>query len=197
MDIIAWIIVGIFCIAFIVSKNSQQREEQREERKRKLRIAEREKKEQANNAYQGWLIEMEEQYGNLTKSIPIDEIKMRNIHIFEKSKTIFIKGEKYSFKDIISCNIERIVTKGKVEKHITAPDEFEMAKQQLLYGMGQKYNVTSTTHIETTPDKVKYMIYIGLNSLSAPQISLSTVNSEKANEIQNLMNIIIQSNQNS
>ena len=72
-----------------------------------------------------------------------------------------------------------------------------MAEQQVLWGMGQKYNVKSTTRIEQSPDIYKYIVYIGINSISTPQIQFTLSSIDVANEINNLINVIIALNNNS
>ena len=130
-------------------------------------------------------------YGCLTKQISIGGIKENNIYVYEESRTIFILGNKYIFSDIVSCNIEKYLRRKGKTTQTTTPDKFEMAEQQVLWGMGKKYNVKSTTRIEHTPDIYGYTVYIGINSISHPQIQFSLSSIDVANEICNLINVIV------
>ena len=114
------------------------------------------------------------------------------LSVLEATKTIFIKNKKYSFSDILSCNVEQVLFKKGTETHVTTPDKIEMASEQALWGMGKKYNVKTTTVVTTTPDQYKYVVYIGIRSISDPQIQISFDKQTKANEIKNLMIAIME-----
>lgn len=186
------IIVAMLFFVYIMQntpkkKAEKQRQLEEARKKQKERELEEIKKEEEWKA----LMENREHiFGDLTKVVKISYQRENQIYVYEQAKTIFIKGNKYAFNDILSCEVERIVTAGKIQELTTTPDKGEMATQQFLYGMGQKYNVKNTTRVVTTPEKVKYIVYIGLNSISTPQITFELSSGEVANEVKSLMNAI-------
>ncbi len=195
--ILATIVLSVFlCIYFfrLWNKSEKNKVEKRfkNEEKEKIRAEERAKeKAELERVMQ----ERENEFGTLTKELKIRVHRKNNIFIYEKAKTIFMDENKYSFVDILSCTIEKHVVKG-VERHTTTPDKGEMAVEQVLWGMGKQYNVKSHTVVERTPDKVSYKVYIGINSLTTPQLSYTFTSEEKAHELCNIMNVIINSNKN-
>lgn len=180
--------VGIAFIAWLMDASKKAEEERKKRVKEMLAQEERKKLER-----QTLLDEREREFGILTKEIRIDRDKY--IHVYEGGKTIFILEQAYKFEDILTCSIEKVLVKKGTTTQITTPDRREMAEQQVLWGMGQKYNVKSTTQIRTTPDEYKYVVYIGVNSISNPQISLTTKSHYIANEICSLINVIISTRQ--
>ena len=203
--------VRAFCIAIIVAlfialivwgykrEEAIRNAKKEKDKAEKLQI-EKEREEVRLKAQKEWENLLEERikvYGGLTKQINIGYKRENNIYVYEESKTIFIMGKKYMFKEIISCNIEKSLYRKGRTTQTTTPDKFEMAEQQVLYGMGQKYNVKSTTRIEQSPDIYKYIVYIGINSISTPQIQFTLSSIDVANEINNLINVIIALNNNS
>ncbi len=196
------IIVALF-IALIVwgyKREEAIRNAKKEKDKAEKLQIEKEREEVRLKAQKEWENLLEERikvYGGLTKQINIGYKRENNIYVYEESKTIFIMGKKYMFKEIISCNIEKSLYRKGRTTQTTTPDKFEMAEQQVLWGMGQKYNVKSTTRIEQSPDIYKYIVYIGINSISTPQIQFTLSSIDVANEINNLINVIIALNNNS
>lgn len=203
--------VRAFCIAIIVAlfialivwgykrEEAIRNAKKEKDKAEKLQI-EKEREEVRLKAQKEWDNLLEERikvYGGLTKQINIGYKRENNIYVYEESKTIFIMGKKYMFKEIISCNIEKSLYRKGRTTQTTTPDKFEMAEQQVLWGMGQKYNVKSTTRIEQSPDIYKYIVYIGINSISTPQIQFTLSSINVANEINNLINVIIALNNNS
>ena len=189
--IIAVVIIGII-VAFVSPSKEQLKEEA--ERKKKLEYERQQEREKKEAAWNNVLLEREKKMGTLTKSISINYDKEKSIYVYADTSVIFINGSQHSFDDILSCRIETKTTKGK-ETHITTPDKFQMAEEQLLWGMGKKYNVKSTTQVVKEPDKIDYTIYIGINSITNPQIILSLGrNATTTNEVNSLMNVIIRSN---
>lgn len=203
--------VRAFCIAIIIAlfialivwgykrEEAIRNAKKEKDKAEKLQI-EKEREEERLKAQKEWENLLEERikvYGGLTKQINIGYKRENNIYVYEGSKTIFIMGKKYMFKDIISCNIEKSLYRKGRTTQTTTPDKFEMAEQQVLWGMGQKYNVKSTTRIEQSPDIYKYIVYIGINSISTPQIQFTLSSIDVANEINNLINVIIALNNNS
>lgn len=199
-DLVRIIIFGGLVISFVISLfyirfSSRKEEEQAKEIERERRRKEQEEKRiQEENDFANLLEQRVKEYGCLTKRISIVSGKENDIFVYEESKTIFIMGKKYMFNDILSCNIEKQVYKKGTTKHITTPDKGEMATQEFLYGMGKKYNVKTTTTVISSPDTYKYIVYIGVNSISSPQIQIALFSSSVANEVNNLMNVIINNN---
>lgn len=203
--------VRAFCIAIIIAlfialiiwgykrEEAIRNAKKEKDRAEKIQI-EKEREEERVKAQKEWENLLEERikvYGGLTKQINIGYKRENNIYVYEESKTIFIMGKKYMFNDIISCNIEKSLYRKGRTTQTTTPDKFEMAEQQVLWGMGQKYNVKSTTRIEKSPDIYRYIVYIGINSISSPQIQFTLSSIDVANEINNLINVIINLNNNS
>lgn len=168
-------------------KAERQRQLEEERERQKKRELEKIKKDEE---WKTLLENREHEFGVLTKVVKIRYQRENQIYVYEQTKTLFIDGNKYAFSDILSCEVERIVTAGKVQEFTTTPDKGEMATQEVLYGMGKKYNVKTTTKVVTTPEKVKYKVYIGLNSISTPQITFELSSGEVANEVKSLMNAI-------
>lgn len=164
-------------------------EKEKAERMQRAKVREEERlKEQKE--WEDLLQERENLYGPLTKQISIDYKRKNDIYVYEDGQIIFIMGVKYKFSDIISCNIDKKIYKKGTTILTTTPDKFEMAEQQVLWGMGQKYNVKSTTHTKTTPDQYMYVVTIGIKSIASPQIEISLKNQSVANEISNLIKVI-------
>lgn len=190
------IVIGLFSFLFLIVAIVQNSPKKRAERQRQLeeereRQKERElEKIKKDEEWKTLLENREYEFGELTKVVKIRYQRENQIYVYEQTKTLFIDGNKYAFSDILSCEVERIVIAGKVQEFTTTPDKGEMATQEVLYGMGKKYNVKTTTKVVTTPEKVKYKVYIGLNSISTPQITFELNSGEVANEVKSLMNAI-------
>lgn len=191
-----FIVIGVLLVGLIVSNIMQNTPEKKAERQRQL---ERERNRQKalelerikkDEEWEALLENRKHEFGELTKVVKIRYQRENQIYVYEQSKILFIDGNKYAFSDILSCEVERIVIAGKVQEITTTPDKGEMATQEVLYGMGKKYNVKTTTKVVTTPEKVKYKVYIGLNSISTPQITFELSSGEVANEVKSLMNVI-------
>ncbi|NDW12485.1 hypothetical protein D0T50_06220 [Bacteroides sp. 214] len=166
----------------------KKEEKQKKAEERKKRI------EMRKEAWAKEIMERESQFGKLTKTINFTIGEEDQIYVYEKGRVVFIYNERYSFDDIISCKIETKTIRG-AEKHITKPDEYELAEEQILWGMGKKYNVKTTTQVLREPDRTTYTVYVGINSIATPQVGLNLgSNASKANEINSLMNAIIHSN---
>lgn len=189
-------LVALF-FAFLVwcyKRDNAKRKAKEEKDKAEMERIAKEREDARLKAQKDWEKLLEgraKSYGCLTKQISIGGIKENNIYVYEESRTIFILGNKYIFSDIVSCNIEKYLRRKGKTTQTTTPDKFEMAEQQVLWGMGKKYNVKSTTRIEHTPDIYGYTVYIGINSISHPQIQFSLSSIDVANEICNLINVIV------
>lgn len=192
-----FIVIGLFSFLFLIVaivQNSPKKRAERQQQLEKERERQKERELEKIKKDEEWktlLENREHEFGELTKVVKIRYQRENQIYVYEQSKTIFIDGNKYAFSDILSCEVERIVTAGKVQEFTTTPDKGEMATQEVLYGMGKKYNVKTTTKVVTIPEKVKYKVYIGLKSISTPQITFELNSGEVANEVKNLMNVII------
>ena len=93
--------------------------------------------------------------GAYSKSIVYEELsrpgQFGNIFVYSDAKTIVICGREYKFDEIVECHLE-----SQGATYVTTPDRYEMAREQFLYGMGQKYNVRTQTQVYNNPDKVLY-----------------------------------------
>lgn len=202
MDYIIGLVIAliiIFIIGALMPESKQakeQREKQRIEREKIIKEqVEKKAKEQAE--IQSMWAERVAQYGEPTKIFDIYSNPLRNVAIYEPLKIIFINGSKYDFNNILSCRLETKtrVTKG-TETHITKPDSGDMAMEQLLWGMGKKYNVKTETKVIKEPDKIShtYIVYVGVDDISTPQQKITFYSSDRANELLSVMNIIIKRN---
>ena len=75
--------------------------------------------------------------------------------------------------------------------YVTTPNQYEMAREQVLWGMGQRYNVSTQTQVLQQPDKV----CITVNRISNSLIVITPAEQQKALEINSLINVIIRNNQ--
>ena len=57
--------------------------------------------------------------------------------------------------------------------------------------MGKSYNVKSTSTTQSTPDRYRFVIYIGINSIDNPQVKITRYSMEDAKKIENIMQTII------
>lgn len=193
--IIVGMVIGIvFIIAHNYIKNAEQQAKEAAKEREKKRAARKAEEEQEKNEFAEFLENNKKEYGTLTKEIIISRKKAQNILVFEETQTILILGKKYHFKDILTSKIEKVLYKKGETEYTTIPDKYQMAEEQVLWGMGKKYNVKTRTQTRTKPDIYKYHLYIGINNISQPQISFVVWGESTANEINNLMQVIIQSN---
>lgn len=195
MEILAIIVFIVLLPIIGIIENRRK-----EENKRRAELIAVEKK-QKNEKVLSIMNKRNLDYGKLTKEIIIyksnynPEKRLKNIFVYEDSKTIFIDGNEYSFNEIVSCTVHNKLVPGKILNSTTIPDKSEMATQELLYGWGKTYNVKTHTNYQHSPDKEYNIVYIGINNLSNPLIVLDLgSNSSTANEICILLNLIIQSN---
>ena len=88
--------------------------------------------------------------GAYSKSIVYEELSRRgqfgNIFVYSDAKTIVICGREYKFDEIVECHLE-----SQGATYVTTPDRYQMAEQQFLYGMGQRYNVSTQTQVYNKP----------------------------------------------
>ena len=189
----------LLLILLIVWNNKRKEPIRRAQEEAKAKKAQEEAKLKKKQEWKKLLDKRAEMFGNLTKHVVVNyNEEESDIYVYEESKTIFVLGKQYAFSDILSCRIETICKRGKTTSYTTTttPDKGDMALQQLLYGSGQKYNVKShsETHVKTTPDTYIYKVYIGVKSISEPQLVITKYLIDKANEINSLFNAIIDSN---
>lgn len=110
------------------------------------------------------------------------------ISVHEKSKTVIINGWEYKFGEIIECHLEQ---QGNAT-YVTTPDRFQMAEQEFLYGMGQRYNVRTQTQEFRLPSKV----CITVSRVSNPLVVITPASQDEALQINSLLNVIIRNNAN-
>lgn len=192
-------LIIVFSIRSLIPESKQAKEKREKERAEKERIIQAQVEEKAKEQaeIQSMWAERVAQYGEPTKIFDIYLNPLRNVAIYEPLKIIFINGSKYDFSNIVSCRLETKtrVTKG-AETHISKPDSGDMAMEQLLWGMGKKYNVKTETKVIKEPDKIShtYIVYIGVDDISTPQQKITLYSSDRANELLSVMNIIINRN---
>lgn len=198
---IAGLVLIIFCYSLVEKlkvisdkKEIEKIEKAAEQKRLEEERAKTKAREQAE--WENILKEREQKFGSLTTSMAIGYDRKNYIYVYEESKVIFIKGRELTFKDILSCTVEKNLCRKGVTTYTTTPDKGEMAMEELLWGMGKKYNVKTTTHVEKTPDVYNYIVYIGVNSISDPQIELKTSFLDIANKVKSLMDVIINANKN-
>lgn len=187
------IIILVVCYKLDAPKRKAVKEKKLKEEAEKQQ-REKDKEDQRKQAWEKEKSIRLEQYGDLTKEIKISSDPQYDIYVYEKSNTIFIHNEKFLFSDIISCEVEKQIRKKGVVTQVSTPNKSEMATQELLYGMGKKYNVKTTTVAHSSLDEFRYVICIGLRSISKPMISFSINYSTRANEVKTLMDAIITTN---
>lgn len=188
--------VGSCFFSYIKKKNDEyeQKIEQEAKAKEKKKLEAEMQRAKEKAEIQSMWAERVAQFGEPTKVFEIYSNPLRNVAIYEPLKIVYINGSKYDFSNILSCRLETKtrVTKG-TETHISKPDSGEMAMEQLLWGMGKKYNVKTETKVVKEPDKISltYIVYIGVDDISTPQQKITLYSSERANELVSVMNVII------
>ncbi len=195
------LIVGLISFAVISYKDAVKRKHEHEHEIEQIQIANSEKLKAAKikeqTKIQSQWAERVALFGEPTIIFDIYSNPNRNIAVYEPLSVIFINEKKYDFKNILSCRIETItkVKKG-TETRITKPDSADMAMEQLLWGMGEKYNVKSTTQVIREEDKVSktHIVYIGVNDIIDPQQKVTFYSSENANKLLSTLNVIIERN---
>ena len=142
--------------------------------------------------------------GNPDKTIVVSELDLNSeIHVYENSKTVFILGKEYTFKDIMSCTFSdnpRIV-KGKVTAITKSKNGNVIGRSivgDVVAGPAGAIigGTTAKKHTEYIQEDDKtihdYTVIININSISDPIIRIHTGQDGKlTNEIVGLMNVII------
>lgn len=157
------------------------------------REAEEERKKQEKQPWKSVSAESEERakrLGYFAKSIKYRELtkpgQYGTILVYTDAKTIVINNWEYKFSEIIDCRLEKGAT-----TYVTTPNQYEMAREQVLWGMGQRYNVSTQTQVLQQPDKV----CITVNRISNSLIVITPAEQQKALEINSMINVIIRNNQ--
>ncbi len=117
--------------------------------------------------YEKILEERERMFGSLSKVIRLYSANSpQNIYVFEEKQTIFIANKQYAFADILSCHTDT-----------------------------KMYVAKTTTPEQTKQEKVYHYVFIGVNDIAHPLITLQVgQNIILANEVCALMNAIIYAN---
>lgn len=199
MEIFIVCVILVSCYFFVMKlkETSEKQEKEAAEKAEEKARKEQERAAAEQKAKEEWenlLREREQKFGTLTTKVTIGYNRKEYIYVYEGSKVIFIKGQEYRFNDILSCTVEKNLYQKGTSTYTTTPDKGEMAMEELLWGMGKKYNVSSTTKVEKTPDKYNYIVYVGVNSIKEPQVILKTSFLDIANKVKSLMDVIINSN---
>lgn len=161
-----------------------------------VQLSKEDEKKESNDTEKNYRKAMsEDQYvtsrlGSASKQLVYKQLqnpqKFGKISVHEQAKTVVINGWEYKFGEIIECHLEQ---QGNTT-YVSTPDRFQMAEQQFLYGMGQKYNVRTQTQEFRLPSKV----CITVNRISNPLIVITPSDQQKALEINSLINVIILNN---
>ena len=194
--IVVAVIVGIVMGLLNASDDKEAAERLQKNREEELKA----KTEAYNNQMQQFLT----LNGTPDKTIILEKLDLSSeIHVYEKSKKVFILGKEYAFKDVISCTFSdspRIV-KGKITavtkskngsvngRSIVGDDEAGPAGA-IIGGVTAKKN---TEYIQEDDKTIHdYTVIINMNSISDPIIRIHTGEKGRlTNEIVGLMNVII------
>lgn len=138
------------------------------------------------------------------KSLPTNDLDFNaEIHVYEKSKKVFILGKEYSFNDIISCTLSDSprIAKGKMTA-ITKSNTGDVIGRSIVGDVigGSAGAIiggaTASKHTEYIQEDDKtihdYTVIINMDSIAEPIIRIHTgENVKTTNEIVGLMNVII------
>lgn len=206
-NIESWVwIAGVgFVIILIIagfSANAKAKEvkAKEEEKKKREKEALEEKIGQYNIDKQTFI----ENNGTPDKSIKIKEYDLDSeIHVYEKSKKVFIGKKEVDFKDIMSCKFtdNPRVIKGKISSTTTSDTGSTIGRSIVGGAVAGPAGAiiggtTSKKHTEYTQGEDKtihdYTVIINVNSISEPIIRINTGEDGKlTNDIVGLMNVII------
>ncbi|MBR6593210.1 MAG: hypothetical protein IKK81_11420 [Prevotella sp.] len=195
------VIVFIAIVAGILDNNKKVAKEEekrlKEEAELKLRIEE----------YQVQKNNFINKKGEPDKTIIIKEYDLNSeINVYEKDKEIYILGKKYSFKEIMSCQLSD--NSRVVKGNITAITESKTGSMigravvgDLVAGPAGAI-IGGTTGKKQTEIKQEddvtvhdYTVYVNVDSISNPVETINVGNNGNlANEILGLFNIIISRN---
>ena len=203
-----WIVIIGFVVIFVIAA-IQGIVHEDEERERSNAELERKKQQEAEkkSAYDTWFQTYSVQHGVPDKSIIIEANEIEGcIHIHESKKEIFLKGQTYPFKDIMSCTFSdnptiikgavTAVTKSKNGSAIgraIVGDVIAGPAGAIIGGTTGK----NTTEFKHENDRVihNYTVLVNVNSIANPLVRIETrEDGELTNEIVALMNVIMARN---
>lgn len=194
--IVVAVIVGIVMGLLNASDDKEAAERLQKNREEELKA----KTEAYNNQMQQFLT----LNGTPDKTIILEKLDLSSeIHVYEKSKKVFILGKEYAFKDVISCTFSdspRIV-KGKITAVTKSKNGSVIGRSivgdvvagpagAIIGGVTAKKN---TEYIQEDDKTIHdYTVIINMNSISDPIIRIHTGEKGRlTNEIVGLMNVII------
>lgn len=200
---IVFIVVGVLLVITIAiadnNKKVAEEEEKRLKEEAELKLRIEEYQVQKNN-----FINIK---GEPDKTIIIKEYDLNSeINVYEKDKEIYILGKKYSFKEIMSCQLSD--NSRVVKGNITAITESKTGSMigravvgDLVAGPAGAI-IGGTTGKKQTEIKQEddvtvhdYTVYVNVDSISNPVETINVGNNANlANEILGLFNIIISRN---
>ena len=210
-----WVIlILLFTIMVIVSCiesdiNAKSRLQKEQEEKQELRNKINEKKAE----HEQKIKVLSEKYGNCSVDIPITKywrgrglyFHLIYISVFEKTSIVMINDVEYPFSDILGFSLvddatnETITTSiGEAKTSTGSMLGRAVVGSMLTGGLGAVVGaVTAKKNIETnaasqTTTTHKYTMYINVNSLASPTITIPIGQDEQtAHHLANLFNVII------
>lgn len=200
-----WIMLVAFVLLVIVGVvNENYKEKERREKAQADREMRKKLEAEQAEKYQTWFNDYVTQYGQPDKSIIIKSNDINEvIHVHENTKSLYMHGKTYKFRDIISCTFSDNPTtiKGKVTattKSKTGSTIGRAVVGDLVAGPagaiigGTTGKKTTEIHQENDRTYHDYTVIVNINSISTPIIRISTGDNGKlTNEIVGLMNVII------
>lgn len=206
-DLSAWVwVVIVVVILFIVISviMSINEDSKKKERAEQARLRREERVKAQTEEYNVLKQQFVETNGTPDKSLIISNLDINSeIHVYEKTKKVFIMGKEYSFRDIISCTFSdnpRIV-KGKVTAITKSKNGNVIGRSivgDVIAGPAGAIigGTTAKKHTEYIQEDDKtvhdYTVIINMNSISEPIIRIHTGQDGKlTNEIVGLMKVII------
>ncbi len=200
------IVLGFFLAVFHWNyKESEAQSEARQKRSQELKAKQEEVLQtRIIPAYNKSRTELINKYGNPVKAFVLEQYNLnKEIIAFEESKRIWICGNDFPMKSILSCTFkdDQTVVKGQITS-TTKTNSGNMVKRAvvgdvLLGGAGAIIGGSTASKSTITTqenDKVvhDYTVVINVDSLSEPIIRVHIGSNEKTvNEIVGLMNVII------
>lgn len=214
----AFIIVAgiIFLLILFGAVASAHRDEKRDREKYQARqekrdIAEQNRKQESKELYDNFI----SRYGECTTSVSWkgwkewSEINMEKlVLVFDEYEIIVIKSKEYKFSDILGYSLEDNVknetvafSEGKANTSTSSMLGRAAVGGLLTGGLGAvagaataKKNI-STDSVSTTKTTHNYVMYININNLQDPVITLRIGDmSGKAQKLASILNIIIERN---
>jgi phosphotransferase system glucose/maltose/N-acetylglucosamine-specific IIC component len=207
-----FIILISFGLAFLMLKmdmdekkyekeEAEKREKQKKEQEEALMIKEQEYKSLREEFFR-------DNGGISDKCIATNQFDLLSeIHIYESSKTVFILGKKYKFKDIISCTFSdnKTIKHGEMTAVSTTKSSNGNAIGRAVVGgviaggagavIGGTTGKKNTETIYKQKDDIvkhDYTVIINVNSISNPIVRINLGDNGKlVNEIVATMNVII------